>query len=176
MSTDTKIIGGAILISVFVLIGGFFIFQKQEERFNRPLIGQEIPIQGAQHVLRGESHPQYNSNPPTSGWHWGDGVAGAGIHDKEVPDELLIHSMEHGGVIVHYKQDLSAEQIKKITEAYGRSSGKKILVPRKNLDVPVALTSWGRLLKLKKINEESLEQVKVFIETNSGRGPENAPI
>ena len=53
------------------------------------------------------------------------------------------------------------------------SAGKKIMVPRDDLDVPVALTSWGRLLKLQTIDEV---KIKEFIETNNNRAPEKAPI
>ena len=43
---------------------------------------------GAIHVKENEPHQEYNSNPPTSGPHWA-GVAGAGIKDEIVPDELI---------------------------------------------------------------------------------------
>ena len=61
----------------------------------------------------------------------------------------------------------------KIAEAFNNSSGKKIMLARKDLDVPVALTSWGYLLKLQTIDET---KIKEFIETNNDRGPEQAPI
>lgn len=173
LSTETKVIGGIGLATLIILIGGVFLFSKQGARLNLPLIGDEIPLQGAQHVKRGESHPSYNSNPPTSGWHWGDGVAGPGIKDREVPDELLLHSMEHGAAVVHYKADLPQRDVEKIKSAFNSASGKKIMVPRKGLNVSVALTSWGRLLRLETIDEA---QIKAFIETNNDRAPEKAPI
>lgn len=47
------------------------------------------------------------------------------------------------------------------------------MTPRKNLDFPVALTSWGRILKLQTIDEKT---IKAFFERNINRGPEDAPI
>ena len=90
-----------------------------------------------------------------------------------MPDELLVHSLEHGAAIVSYKSDLPKGEVEKITKAFNDASGKKIMVPRKNMDVPVALTSWGWILKLKTIDEA---KIKAFIETNNNRAPEKAPI
>lgn len=171
MSTEHKVIGGIALLTLVILVGGIWLIMKADEKKNIPLMGEEIKIQSTQHIKPGESHPPYNSNPPTGGWMY-DGVGGAGIHDKEVADELLIHSMEHGAVIVHYKSDLNSDQIGQIKAVYGSASGRKILVPRENLDAPVALTSWGRLLKLQTIDPN---QIKSFIETNENRGPEKPP-
>ena len=72
-----------------------------------------------------------------------------------------------------YKDDLEQSDIDKIKEAFNNSSGKKNNVGSKDLDVPVALTSWGYLLKLQTIDEV---KIKEFIETNNDRAPEKAPI
>jgi hypothetical protein len=176
MSTDTKVIGGIGILTLVILVGGVWFVSaqgaKEDKKTATPLMGKEYPT-SAQHVPRGEKHEAYNSNPPNSGPHWGDGVAGPGIKDKAVPDELIIHSMEHGAAVLWYKEDLPQEQVEKLKTIFNEASGKKIMVPRKNLDVPVALTSWGRVLKLKTID---VSQIKEFIETNNNRAPEKAPI
>ena len=136
------------------------------------MMGEKMPDQGSVHVARGEPHPDYNSNPPTSGPHW-VGVAGPGIKTEPVPDELVLHSMEHGAAVVWYQASLPESEILKIKEAFKNSSGKKIMLPREDLDVPVALTSWGYLLKLETVDEA---QIIAFIETNNDRAPEKAPI
>lgn len=177
VSTERKIFIGIGLLTVLVLVGGIWLIsasdKKQQKKLSKPLMGDEIASQGESHVKRGESHPAYNSNPPTSGWHWGDGTAGPGIKDQPVQDELVLHSMEHGAAVVWYKADLPKEEVEKITKAFNDASGKKIMLPRQDLDTPIALTSWGRLLKLESINEG---EIKVFIATNEDRGPEKAAI
>ena len=135
-------------------------------------MGEKMADEGATHIARDKSHLPYKSNPPTSGPHW-VGVAGAGIKTEPVPDELVLHSMEHGATVVWYRDNLEQSEIDRIKKIFASSSGKKIMLPRKNLDVPVALTSWGYLLKLKTIDEKT---IKDFIETNSDRAPEKAPI
>lgn len=165
-------IGGLVL-----LIIGFFIWSSlfgPAPQGPRPLLGDKMPDQGSEHVARGATHPEYNSNPPTSGWHYGDGVAGAGVKEEQVPDELILHSMEHGAVVLWYKADLPQEQIDAIKSAFDATNvAKKIMAPRANLDVPVALTSWGYLLKLDTIDEVKITE---FIKSNNDRAPEKAPI
>lgn len=131
-----------------------------------------MPLMDSTHVARGAEHIAYNSNPPTSGQHWA-GVAGPGIKAEQVPDELMLHSMEHGAAVVWYRADLPASDIEKIKSAFQSASGKKIMSPRASLDVPVALASWGYLLKQETIDEAQIAQ---FIETNNDRAPEKAPI
>lgn len=176
MKIENKIYAAIVLLTLAIVFGEILIQNKDSvvniENLNKPLMGDKIPDIGAVHVARGESHPAYNSNPPTSGWHWND-VAGAGIKDKAIPDELVLHSMEHGAAVLWYKEGLDERDINKIKEVFNNASGKKIMLPRKDLDVPVALTSWGYLLKLKTID---LEKIKEFIETNNNRAPEDEAI
>lgn len=155
-------------------VGWLYIAQgeKTQERLSQAMMGEKMPDQGSAHVARGESHSEYNSNPPTSGPHWA-GVAGPGIKSEPVADELVLHSMEHGAAVVWYREDLEQSEIEKIRDAFAASSGKKIMLPRENLDVPVVLTSWGYLLKLETVDEA---QIIAFIETNNDRAPEKASI
>ncbi len=179
MKTKHKVIGIILLLTIGIIAGGTYLSGKKrvkgiEEKviINDGMMGEKMALEGDKHVARGKEHPAYKTNPPTSGYHWA-GVAGAGIKDKIIPDELLLHSMEHGAVVVWYKQDLDVSDIQKIKDAFISASGKKIMVPRKDLDVPVALTSWGYLMKLDTINGEI---IKAFIETNNDKAPEKAGI
>ena len=181
MTTEHKVFIGIGLVTLVIIVGGVFFISGQSNNQNqnslstqtstKPLMGQEVSIQGQTHIKRGEKHPAYNSNPPTSGWHYGDGVGGAGIHDTEIPDELLVHSLEHGAVILSYNASLPASDVEKLKQIFRQTTGKGIMVPRSNLDAPIALTSWGRLLKLQSIDEKT---IKAFFTTNSNRGPEVA--
>ncbi len=176
MKTETKVIGVIVLATILILIGGVFLLttqsQKEQEKLSKPLMGQEISIQGRNHVPDG-TKIDYSTNPPTSGNHYANPQA-TGIYDKPVPDGNLVHSLEHGAVILWYKSDIPATQSAQLKSIFNNVPvSKKIMVPRDNLDVPVALTSWGRLLKLQTIDEN---QIKTFMETNEDRGPEKAPL
>ena len=171
---QSKYIIGFIIAAVVVPLLGVALIPSPKPQVAGPLMGEKMADQGSAHIARGATHPAYNSNPPTSGWHWGDGVAGGGIKTEQVPDELVVHSMEHGAAVVWYKADLSKDDIAKIQAAYDAAKiAKKIMIPRANLDVPVALVSWGYLLKLQTIDPA---QITAFLVSNSGHGTENAPI
>lgn len=85
-----------LLIVGIVLAGGFWMWRE----FTRPLPGQVLSSMGENHVTD-ISGVQYNSNPPTSGPHfpiW----AKPGVYDRVISDGYLIHSMEHGYIVVSY--------------------------------------------------------------------------
>lgn len=174
LSTENKVFIGIGLATILIIIGGIFIASKQDERLSKPLLGQEVQV-SAGHVAAG-TQLTFNSNPPAGGQHYGDGTAHAGFYDtKNVPaDGYLVHSLEHGAVILWYNPKiLSQGQVEKLKNIYSQSSGKTIMAPRDSMDVPIALSSWGRVLKLKVIDEK---EIKAFFDTNDGRGPEQAPI
>lgn len=166
------VLSTALLITAMAYLGNSNTTKEKQRLLLEPL-GEKIPEMASPHVKEGESHEPYNSNPPTSGPHYGDRVAGPGIKSKQLPDELVLHSLEHGAVVLWYKADLPNEEVDKIKEAFQGASGKKIMLPRADLDVPIALTSWGYLLKLESIDAE---KIKAFIEINNDRAPEKAQI
>ncbi len=176
MTTEKKVIIGITLVSLIILGGATWLISaqssKEEAKLAQTLKGAEVTSQGGGHVADG-TQVQYNSNPPTSGSHYNNPQL-AGSYDSAPPDGNLVHSLEHGAVILWYKADLPATDSAKLKLIFDNVSvSKKIMVPRSSLDVPVALTSWGRILKLQTIDEN---QIKSFLETNEDRGPEKAPL
>lgn len=65
--------------------------------------GSELPDLGREHVPAG-TEVKYNSNPPTSGSHDADWEK-AGIYKNPLEDHKLVHSLEHGYVIISYNCD-----------------------------------------------------------------------
>lgn len=183
MTTETKVFISVAIVTVALLGGGVWFMSNQtageQAKLSRPLMGETTPDQGAAHIPEGTT-TEYSTNPPTTGPHYGKSQS-AGIYDMPIPDGNLLHSMEHGAVIIWYKAangsedgGLSGQDIERLKQIFSSVAvNKKIMVPRENLDVPVALTSWGRLLKLQTIDEV---QIKAFMETNEDRGLEKAPL
>ncbi|MFQ5860294.1 MAG: DUF3105 domain-containing protein, partial [Dehalococcoidia bacterium] len=66
--------------------------------------GERIPVLRAPHVPTGQTVETYNSVPPTSGPHW-DTPAPWGIYQEELPDEQVVHNVEHGGVVFNYNTE-----------------------------------------------------------------------
>lgn len=73
---------------------------------SKPLPGQKIDDLGRGHVQIGEK-VEYNSNPPTSGKHYEEWIK-AGIYDEPKDDRNLVHSLEHGYIVMSYKCKLES--------------------------------------------------------------------
>jgi len=144
----------------------------------RPTAGESIPIMVSDPHIPVDSDPgQYNSDPPTSGPHYAE-EARAGFFDNnnyQFPAGYLVHNLEHGYVIFWYNCDLLdesgctnlKEQIKTIIDDLG--GVKLIAYPWPSLDVPLVLTSWGRLQRFETFNAE---QAKAFYRSNLNKAPE----
>ncbi len=158
---------GIIGIVAVVVVGGIgWLIIFAPSRLERPRPGEAIEIQGQAHIAVGTAHPAYNSNPPTSGPHYAQSATW-GVHDTELPDEQLIHNLEHGGIWISYKgiSATTTAALGKIT----RSQSKIIMEPRANDDAPIVLASWGRLQKFQTYDEQG---ILAFIEANKNQSPE----
>ena len=157
----------AIFAVAVIVVGGLiFIFTRPVKE--KPQVGEAITEQGASHIEQGSDHPPYNSNPPTSGSHWAS-PAECKIYTTEIPDESVIHSLEHGAVWVTYRDKDNKELVSTLTDLIKGESGKLILSPRSKNDSPIALASWGRLLKLGEFDGEKISE---FIAANKNQSPE----
>ena len=162
----------------FVAMLGYLVW-KQALPAPRP--GVDVSIQGRSHITEGVPHDPYNSDPPTSGPHYAL-PAQAGFYDEAPADEYLVHSLEHGYVIIWYNCEKytggTCEDLKaKIKDTMSRagvsaitSTLKLIAVPRPSMPQVLALTAWGRIDKMTAYNAtEILDFIKAFRDT---RAPE----
>lgn len=134
-------------------------------RSDRP--GKEYEIQPAEHIQQGADHPPYNSNPPTSGWHYPK-QADWGFYTEALPDERVVHNLEHGGIWITYTNvsDATRSKLRDIAQQYPQSV---IITKRPENDASISVASWGQLLTL-----ESFERARIveFIEQNRNHSPE----
>lgn len=159
--------------AILVVAGlGFFLFQAS----NKPIDpttqpGQTYENLGAEHITDGSTeHAPYNSNPPTSGPHWPQ-PAVWGIYKQKQPDERLIHNLEHGGIWISYKPDVSAETIT-LLEDFAKRYKKVIVEPREENTAPIALAAWTHMQTLDSYDERTIIK---FIEAYYDQGPEKVP-
>lgn len=110
----------------------------------------------------------YAQTPPVGGVHH-PGWQPCGFYEGPVPNELAVHSLEHGAIWITYRPDLPAEE----KEALRRMapSGGTVLVSRwdDGLPSPLVASSWGRQLKLESVGDPRLAQ---FITAYKGDAPE----
>jgi hypothetical protein len=139
----------------------------------KDLPGTAIPFEGSDHVGPGQPIT-YTNYPPTSGRHY-PGTAELGFSYKEIAEGYLVHSMEHGAIVLYYRPDLPEsvkESIRKLfTQIPPDKDGlvKLIAAPYPKLRTPMALAAWMRLLPL---SEFDFEQILTFYRAWVSKGPE----
>lgn len=90
---------GIGLVLVSLLGGGLWWLVSVS---SKPLPGIAVEDLGREHIKRDEWEKNtYNSNPPTSGSHDAEWIR-AGIYDEPQGEGYLVHSLEHGYVIISY--------------------------------------------------------------------------
>lgn len=159
-----------VVVAAIVAFVGIVVWQ------NRPvspstaaLLGEAMEFGSATHV---DSEAQLiipDGEPPTGGPHF-DQPLRSGIYDDPVPDGNAIHSLEHGMVWITYSPELvTADDIEALRGIAGDHGGDTILSPRPLNTVPIAVVSWGRILRLESVDAGAIED---FINVNTNRSPE----
>jgi hypothetical protein len=123
------------------------------------------------HVDEGQS-VDYSTVPATSGDHW-ERWADCGFYAEGLPDERIVHNLEHGNIVVSYNlpNPEEVDQLKNIVSDVGLANvwGVTRFYP----DIPagtVALATWGVLDVMQVVDGD---RIKTFFDTYAGRlGPE----
>ncbi len=150
---------------VFFALMGFFIFRSSVPQ--PPAVGESFPILTSPHISVDATHAPYNSNLPTSGDHYAQ-PANWGVYQNELPDEQVVHNLEHGGIWISYK-DIDEDTKSKLEALARKNSGRVVIAPRIKNDAKITLASWGRMEKFESFDEEA---ITLFIQANKNRSPE----
>ena len=115
---------------------------------------------------------EYNTVPGTSGDHWAR-WSECGFFEEELPDERVVHNLEHGNIVVSYNFT-DPGQIDELRDVFDDIGLTNIHgVARAYRQIPegdVALTAWGVSDQMTGVDED---RIKKFFETYAGRlGPE----
>jgi hypothetical protein len=140
------LIGGAAVVAVVIAL---LVLRTA----SRPQLGEAYPVLAREpHIASVTSpHEPYNSNPPTSGQHV-PFTAPWGFHTEVIADEVIVHNLEHGGIWISYKDPNDTEAIEQLRALLPQLPRKTIVTPRPRNDSPIAVVSWGRLMKLERVD------------------------
>jgi hypothetical protein len=142
-------VAGAVVVAVVV---GYFAYRAQAD-----LPGQKFSDQGNLHVqTAADPHEPYNSTPPTSGPHL-PYIAPWGVHTKPIVNELQVHNLEDGGVMVQYNCECP-ELVEKLAGVVRRHDRYVILAPYPTMKSRIALTAWTRLETLDDFDAARIER------------------
>lgn len=166
----TRALKNYTLVALIIVVVGYGIYflvksvAPKGKDFSRA-----ISVMEAKHIAVGSQLSEYNSNPPTSGSHYGQ-TARSGFRDEAISDQNIIHNLEHGDIWIAYNPHI-ADGIKEELKQF--RAAKVIITPREANDTDIALAAWGRL---DKFNIENgvlpVGRIKDFIKRYTGRGPE----
>ncbi|GIW32639.1 hypothetical protein Mlute_01776 [Meiothermus luteus] len=114
---------------------------------------------------------RYVSSPPTSGTHWPDWVD-AGFYTAPQPEEKLVHSLEHGNVVVYYDRpgEGALQALQGWAARFRGAWDGLVVTPVAGLGPGVILTAWNKTLRLERWDPSA---AAAFVDTYRGRGPEN---
>jgi hypothetical protein len=144
----------------------------------------EYADQGHDHIAKGATHPAYNSDPPTSGWHREEFVKDMSAAEipEGIEDEVAVHMLEHGYLIAWYRcpagTDCTAirEGLIRIAKAVPQDARYRLyVVPRSHLSEPnatIALSAWQHTMYLTGFDDK---QVRDFVARFGGAVQEGMP-
>lgn len=137
----------------------------------------------------------YLTTPPTSGRHW-NGWVQCGFYTSPVPDERIVHNMEHGNIVVSYNlaDQAQIDELEDVFDDIGLTNAWGVARPYDPGTVDtdgnelfpegtIALTTWGVIDKwnVRRVDDANNYQVvgidkdriERFFEAYSGKlGPE----
>ena len=108
----------------------------------------------------------YPQHPPVGGPH--DPVwQNCGVYTAPLRDENGVHALEHGDVWITYRPDLPADQVAAL-KTKAESEDYILMSPYPGLDQPIALSAWGRQVKVGSAGDERVDRfLRAFV-----RGPQ----
>lgn len=142
----------------------------------------DLPDEGNRHFTDDGNDPGWETNPPTSGDHYGSntetssGALADGAYANMPPLSRAVHALEHGRIVIHYNPDLPERDQLAIKGVFDASRAGTILMPNSEMPDDVAAASWRQLLSCPSYEgEATLDALQDFQTEFRGRGPENIP-
>jgi len=126
---------------------------------------------------------RYRTNPPTDGKHY-EVPAEDGAYSKAPPDARLVHTLEHGRVIIWFKPSLPEPARANLKALFDEDNYQIVLTPRANMPFAVAASAWGRdpqplgtgfLLGCPRYDDKVFDALRTFRDEHRSNGPEPVP-
>lgn len=168
------VIGGSVLLAVLLVVTGVVLLLPRPAAAH----GHQVPIEGnRQHVSQG-TDMGYRNRPPSSGDHY-DTPAGYGVFGRELPLGNLVHTLEHGGIVVYYRPDLCdqacVDQLQQAHDSAPKSREfgviKMTVSPWHDMDHAVTAAAWGWVDEM---DQPDPIRIVAFYQAHVDRGPEDA--
>ena len=107
-----------------------------------------VKAQRGQHSLGADETFDWNTEPPTSGPHFGFDDAGNlgtviwGAYEEPLQLARVVHNLEHGGIYIFYGAEVSDAVVAELRGFYDSHKTGTLLAPYPNLADEIALGAW----------------------------------
>lgn len=171
----TLVAVGLVVAAIAAVAAYVVVDRRQDAELREALTSGTCEVDTeSDEISGGDGHvtsPSYSVNPPAGGDHLVS-AAPSGVYAGSAvpPDGQLVHSLEHGYVIVWHAPDLPEEQKEQLEELAQRHEPDVIVAERASLPVPVAATAWNDRLLCQQVEPEALNR---FYSEHVGDGPED---
>ena len=85
---------------------------------------------------------KWNSNPPTSGPHYGQWAVW-NFYDSPVALTMSTHNLEHGGIVIHYGPKVPPAEVQKLREFYNEDPNAMLVAPLPSAGDKIILSAWN---------------------------------
>lgn len=182
-------LAGVAVVVALVGLGGGGRPSEDEVRSTLEAAGCTLQVEEAQpgqHSLGPDDTFDWNTDPPTTGPHFGFDQAGNlgtviwGAYTEPLQLARVLHNLEHGGAYIFYGEDVTDDVVQQLRGFYdGRERGT-LLAPYPDLGDQIALGAWvaegeggnGYLAKCPTFDEGAFS---AFMDAFQFRGPERFP-
>jgi hypothetical protein len=147
---------------------------------------QAVKAQPGRHSLTADGTAKWNTDPPTSGPHFGFDASGNlgtvvwGAYEEPLQPARVVHNLEHGGIYIFYGDDVPDAVVEQLRTFYDGHKNGTLLAPYPKLGDKVALGAWvsdgdtkkGYLAKCSAFDQDAYS---AFFSAFQYRGPERFP-
>lgn len=142
-----------------------------------------VKASGRNHIQDPAERVHYQTNPPAAGSHF-QAPAQDGAYSEGPPDTALVHTLEHGRVIMWFKPTLARDARADLKALFDEDQYQMVLVPRRNMPYDVAASAWsrdpppsgmGRVLGCGRFSPRVFDALRAFRDEHRGNGPEAVP-
>ncbi|MCY3887976.1 MAG: DUF3105 domain-containing protein [Chloroflexi bacterium] len=140
-------------------------------------LNDQVDELGSEHLVAGTSF-SYPITPPAGGPHW-EIPARCGIYADPIPYEALVHTTEHGAIIMYYDPaawtPATVAQFEALAREILNGGDRFVLAPAPAsppFPRPIVLATWGYLLFLDEFEPNTIRE---FVDEFENEGPEVLP-
>lgn len=171
---ELAIVAVVVALVVWAIVGQFAEGASEEDFLmlaNRGEAGLDavvtVPDGGNDHV----PNATYNTDYPTTGPHDPNPLP-PGFYTDEQPPDRLVHSLEHGIIVIYYDEPGSevVDRLREWTDLYGGPWSGVLVTKMPGQGEEIVLTAWRRTLRQPTFDPAV---AAAFVDLYRGRGPEN---